>query len=104
MLFPMGVLAQEQVTRIEGLDNVITPNGDGLNDKFEVKLLPHGAKVSIYNRWGELMAEWNSPTDFWDGSTRDKNFKVILAPAGVYYYSITFFDENYQTGTVTLIR
>ena len=54
--------------------NVITPNGDGKNDTFNV-----GAKleiIEIYNRWGQAMLKTNTYQNDWG--------KDI--PVGTYYY------------------
>jgi gliding motility-associated-like protein len=54
--------------------NVITPNGDGKNDTFNV-----GAKLEvleIYNRWGQAMLKTNTYQNDWG--------KDI--PVGTYYY------------------
>jgi gliding motility-associated-like protein len=54
--------------------NVITPNGDGKNDTFNV-----GAKLEmleIYNRWGQAMLKTNAYQNDWG--------KDI--PVGTYYY------------------
>ncbi len=49
-------------------NNVITPNADGKNDAFvidgkELKSL----RVSIYDRSGKLIHQWNNLYGFWDG-------------------------------------
>ena len=71
--------------------NAFSPNGDGTNDHF----YPHGSegvlrvdRMSVYNRWGELMhaAENFAPGDpqyGWDG-----RFKGQDSPNGVYVYYI----------------
>ncbi|WP_018478198.1 gliding motility-associated C-terminal domain-containing protein [Pontibacter roseus] len=80
--------------------NIFTPNGDGLNDYFEVPGLPAdvctGAfdNVKIYNRWGkEVFASTN--TNFkWDGKGVND---------GVYFYVIDYRSERFK-GSVTLVR
>jgi len=65
------------------LTNVFTPNNDGVNDVFRpiTKGLT-SLKVSIYNRWGNLMYEWDGVNGFWDGYTT----AGIPCPDGVYFY------------------
>lgn len=84
--------------------NAFTPNGDGENDKFEVK----GTGVSsyllqIYSRWGELIYESTSLEEQWDGTHNGS-----LVPTGTYVYSINYrsmVDKDYKIqGTVTVIR
>ena len=50
--------------------NVITPNGDGLNDFFTIRNLPFFAPVQlkIYNRWGSLVYDTDSYQNDWSGS------------------------------------
>lgn len=90
------------------IPNAFTPNGDGTNDYF----FPHqylssgmtSFKISIFNRWGELVFQSNSLDGRgWDGKLND-----IPQPEGVYVYLIegTFKDgqlERHQ-GNVTLLR
>jgi len=88
------------------IPNVFTPNGDGVNDYFSIKIL--GAtcfKVEIYNRWGILIAELESQEDSWDG-TMEKTGQEVSD--GVYYYILSYcrYDgENVnKTGYITLNR
>lgn len=78
-----------------------TPNGDGLNDKFEIYGDPckEGSNLKIYNRWGVLVYETNQPFDeFWDG-----NYNGQAAPGGVYTY-ILLEKEQKLTGFFSLVR
>ncbi|PJB55317.1 MAG: hypothetical protein CO098_16990, partial [Bacteroidetes bacterium CG_4_9_14_3_um_filter_41_19] len=81
-----------------------TPNGDGINDDFEVKGI--GIKtylLQIYSRWGDLIYESKSLEDKWNGTIKGSD-----APIGSYVYQIHYtsmIDRDYSTkGTVTLIR
>jgi gliding motility-associated-like protein len=85
--------------------NVYTPNGDGFNDNFEVTWGGMcSLRCSIYNRWGELVYEWDGLTGKWNG--RMKNGKD--ASDGVYYWvvdAVTCLGEAKNlTGFVHLIR
>ncbi len=73
------------------LPNFFTPNDDGINDIF--KPLARGLsslKVSVYNRFGILVYDWNTINGFWDGYTT----AGILCDSGVYFYVLeaTGFD------------
>jgi large repetitive protein len=94
----------------EFIPTAFTPNGDGLNDRFEFDIL--GAKeieVSIINRWGQVIyynaAQPNGITgaNGWDGTVDGKE-----APDDTYVYkmNVTYFDGNvkYRSGTVTIMR
>ncbi len=81
-----------------------TPNGDGLNDKFEVKGVGiKKFKLQIYSRWGELVFESNNIEDEWDGTYKGK-----LVPRGSYVYHVyytTFLNRNLEKeGTVTVLH
>lgn len=57
--------------------NVITPNGDGLNDKFVLENR-EGYTLEIRNRWGSLVYESDNYQDDWGGDV----------PAGTYFYYV----------------
>lgn len=69
------------------IPNVITPDGDGLNDNFNIVCdLPIETSCTIRNRWGQIMYEKNinfEPVN-WNG--REKGMECA---EGVYYYFIT---------------
>jgi len=99
----------ETINVISGIINIefpnsFTPNGDGFNDAFKAKL--SGIKelrTSIFNRWGQKVAEWEGPNGNWDGST-----KIGQAPDGVYFFVALAKDINglniEKHGSITLIR
>ncbi len=81
-----------------------SPNGDGLNDVFEVKgRFQNNFSLVILNRWGQIIFESNNPKRGWDGKMNGKE-----APIGVYAYRLTAVDETGQkyekTGTLTLVK
>lgn len=62
--------------------NVITPNGDGINDIFTIKT--HGLQsyeLTILNRWGNKVFVSTSANDHWDGRVNGNP-----VPNGVYFY------------------
>ncbi|MDB9883436.1 PKD domain-containing protein, partial [Bacteroidia bacterium] len=71
------------------IPNAITPNGDGLNDVFNVVGLGYADmyNLKIYNRWGELLFESNKISEGWDG-----RFMGDIVQNGVYIYLVTFRD------------
>jgi gliding motility-associated-like protein len=88
--------------------NAFTPNNDGSNDYFLPRqLMSKGVrtfKMTIYNRWGQIIFETNSINGRgWDGKFNDKE-----QPAGVYIYSINATLQNggveKYTGNLTLLR
>lgn len=81
------------------IPNIITPNGDGLNDVFEVQNFPENAVIIIYNRWGVLLFESNTPDNFWDGRTKSGT----LVPGGVYYYIINLPNGKKAKGFIEVL-
>jgi gliding motility-associated-like protein len=86
------------------IPGAFTPNGDGLNDVFQV----HGNGVKeysiwIYDRWGALVFFSNNIDQSWDG-------KIGGVPAnrGIYVYHTYFKDENDEvsekTGSINLLN
>jgi len=53
------------------IPNMISPNGDGANDDFEIRAegIAGIDLVRVYNRWGELVFETNDIDIRWDGTS-----------------------------------
>ncbi|MEI7801956.1 MAG: gliding motility-associated C-terminal domain-containing protein [Bacteroidota bacterium] len=84
--------------------NVFSPNGDGLNDFFNIQTINMAKMLlRVYDRWGELVFETTNPKRGWDGK-----FKGDPCALGVfvYYVEVEFLDGTSQStkGNVTLIR
>lgn len=97
--YPVSI---ENIGREMFIPNAFTPNGDNLNEKFEIFGNQCGAddEIRIFNRWGALIFHSKKPfEEFWDASTLDNS----PAPMGVYTYSIRNGNEI-VTGYFTLIR
>ena len=85
------------------IHNVITPNGDGLNDTWIIDCIENfpDNTVQIFNRWGEMVNNYyhyDNRTQVWDGT----NYKGELLPAGTYYYVLKIKNVKTQTGWVLL--
>ena len=96
------VEVRERVDDILFIPNVLTPNGDGFNDSWEIRnisLFPKNS-VRILNRWGDQVYSTNNYTNNWDGS-----YGNGLLPAGTYYY-ILDLGGNWGVfkGDVTILR
>ncbi|MBI1305845.1 MAG: T9SS type B sorting domain-containing protein [Bacteroidetes bacterium] len=81
-----------------------TPNKDGVNDVFHpVSVAVQDYKLTLYNRWGQMVYQTDDQTQSWDGT-----FEGVDSPAGVYMYVISFSDYRNQTyqknGTIHLMR
>lgn len=83
------------------IPNIITPNGDGVNETFQIEGLEFypGSQLIIMNRWGKKVFESSSYTNdqAWDA---DKNSD------GVYYYVFRIADgrNTERSGTLTVLR
>ena len=77
------------------IPNLITPNGDNSNDRFEVIGLPINSELRIYNRWGERVYENKNYDNTWDGDR---------APDGVYYYDLVLPGGNLFKGWVEILN
>lgn len=68
--------------------NIFSPNGDGINDQFEIIGLigyPGITSINIFNRWGDLIYVSENYQNDWNG----KNASGKPVPDGVYYYVLT---------------
>jgi gliding motility-associated-like protein len=83
--------------------NTFTPNGDGFNDGWEIRLLQvfPNAVVEVYNTTGSLVFRSVGYPTPWDGRRQGKDL-----PAGTYYYTIDLKTEGLKklAGYVTIIR
>lgn len=75
------------------LPNIITPNGDGLNDHIDFSLINFNPeKVVIYNRWGNEIFTITALPWTWNG-TDASNSKV----GGTFYYILTYKDGSFSS-------
>lgn len=82
--------------------NTFTPNGDGINDKWDILYIESypGAVIEVYNTSGQLMFRsigYNKP---WDGTLNGKPL-----PTGTYYYVVNPKNGRAKmAGYVTILR
>ncbi|MCB9235606.1 MAG: gliding motility-associated C-terminal domain-containing protein [Bacteroidia bacterium] len=85
--------------------NAFSPNGDGMNDRFELVVLGYADwDLQIFDRWGNLVFDNGGLGDnFWTG---ERNGKALTE--GVYAFLLVLHDlegKAYERrGSVTLIR
>lgn len=84
------------------IPNVFSPNGDNINDYFEVYAASatyQDVEMQIFDRWGNLLFEGQK----WDGTHRNQE-----ANPGVYVYVIRFQNADgsvsMRSSSLTLIR
>jgi gliding motility-associated-like protein len=87
------------------IPNAFTPNNDGLNDEFEVKTVCpiEFYSLKIYNRWGQKIAEYDSPQAKWSG---EKNNITQQQDVYVYVVDVTYTNHitEHFVGHVTLLK
>ncbi len=94
---------------IESRDDVtitklLTPNGDGYNDFFEVKyemVLERGMQcdisidLEVYNRWGKKVFERENYENDWNGNSPSGSVGAsTILPSGTYYYVVTLNESG----------
>lgn len=71
---------------------IFTPNGDGINDRLEVRSrFVEAFRLVVFNRWGEILHQSETTRDAWDGTHAGQP-----APEGSYTYRIEFGDAQGQ--------
>ncbi|MFT5149735.1 MAG: gliding motility-associated-like protein [Glaciecola sp.] len=76
-------------------ENVLSPNGDGINDYMSIGLdgnLEECMEFVIYNRWGERIFVSTGGNSRWDGYT----LAGQRAASGVYFYVVTIKGQVYN--------
>ena len=110
--YSCSVIASVQVTvsppppfKIEA-PNTFTPNNDGINDNFSVKIIGDVTLklLSIFDRYGRLVFTTRSVNDHWTGNNGPNRL-----PFGTYYWVFEGTDDYYhrivkQGGAITIIR
>jgi len=89
------------------IPSVITPNGDGKNETFEILGIGgyEDISIEIYNRWGDQLFvyqgsgfDYTDPSKQWNGKYNGKDL-----PMGPYLYIIKISkDKDPITGTITV--
>ncbi|MBM3444188.1 MAG: PKD domain-containing protein [Bacteroidetes bacterium] len=82
--------------------NTFTPNGDGINDFWEIKNLKlyDGSVLEIYSSQGQIVYRTVNYSRPWDGTMNGKPL-----PVGTYYYVINSNSERrLLSGYVTILR
>ncbi|MEI7596618.1 MAG: gliding motility-associated C-terminal domain-containing protein [Bacteroidota bacterium] len=72
------------------MPNTFTPDNDNLNDIYEIEGMNiKSFNARIFNRWGELIYEWNETIQGWDGK-----YKGEKVQAGVYVLVLELVSES----------
>jgi gliding motility-associated-like protein len=74
--------------------NVITPNGDGKNDRFVLDMLEQGWKLEIYDRYGNVKFKTDNYQNEWGGDVEN----------GTYYYLLTSPSAKTCKGWIQVLK
>lgn len=80
---------------------LITPNGDGFNDLWEILNLARvgPCEAEVFNKRGERVFSAADYQNDWDGT-----FKGGLLSNDTYYYAVRCFDNNLYRGTLNILK
>lgn len=84
------------------IPNTFTPNGDGVNDTWDIKYLNSYplCTVQIFTRWGQSVYSSIGYGAPWDGT-----YRGAALPSGTYYYVINLKNNTQLlSGFVAIIR
>ncbi|WP_425290782.1 gliding motility-associated C-terminal domain-containing protein [Spirosoma linguale] len=102
-----SILSEQDLTLF--IPEGFSPNGDGINDRFVIKLVPASVTVQleVFNRWGHLVYQNTNYQNDWDG-TANQGISVADSknelPDGTYYYQIRLSDGREYVRFLTLAR
>jgi gliding motility-associated-like protein len=82
-----------------GIQKGISPNGDNLNDEFDLAHL-NVKRLEIFNRYGQEVYALSNYTDEWHGQASNGD----ILPTGTYYYVIEFASGEAKTGWIYINR
>jgi gliding motility-associated-like protein len=84
------------------IPNAFSPNGDGINDFWEIRHLSDypGSRVQVFDRYGKIVFNNTGYARPWDGNNNGSPL-----PSGVYYYIIDPSNgAGRRQGSVIIIR
>ncbi len=82
--------------------NVFSPNGDGVNDTWDIDniyLYPN-VEINVFNQWGNKVFESTGYDKPWDGTYNGK-----ILPAATYYYTLDLKNGDAPySGSLTILK
>ena len=98
-----GCGISEEVVSVIGYPKFFTPNGDGVNDSWQIIGLDEQFQpqsiIQIFDRYGKLMAQVSPRTGGWNGTYN--NYEL---PANDYWFKVSLEDGRIFKGHFTLKR
>lgn len=88
------------------IPNAFSPNGDGINDEFEMVIDGFKGLVNfqIFDRWGTMVFQTDQIGNFWDGTVNGS----VVENSNLYNYQIileTYTGDNItKKGFVTIVK
>ncbi len=93
-----GCLQKETIFVYDKLPNLISPNGDGKNDYWDVSFLRNVLDIRIFDRYGKSIYEvYGDNLQPWDGRYLGRKL-----PSGNYWYIIRFKTNQKINGSIYL--
>jgi len=95
-------IEKSSLTIPAGIPNIITPNGDGMNDFIDLDLLLGDCgeyEFKVFNRWGNsvyLQTKGSAPFS-------GKGTNGSLLSPGVYFY-VLLYGESKKEGSITIVQ
>ncbi|MCR8561679.1 VCBS repeat-containing protein [Mucilaginibacter sp. BJC16-A38] len=84
------------------IPNTFTPNGDGINDLWNISAITSypNSSITVYTRYGSLVYRSTGYAKAWDGT-----YNGSTLPVGTYYYLIDLKNgKKPLSGPITIIR
>lgn len=93
----------ESIDDIDVSENIITPNGDGFNETYQIPGIEKypDNKVSFLNRWGDIIWQekgYNNTSVVWDGKYKNGEF----VPDGTYFLIVEIPGLGTKRGFVVV--
>ena len=85
-------------SKIYAIPDLITPNGDGYNDYWDLTEYKNISSIKLFDRYGKKILNLNSPeTMKWDGKVNGRNL-----PSTTYWYQIKMDNGQIIEGSLTI--
>ncbi len=98
-----GCGVAEQLISVLGFPKFFTPNGDNINETWQVfgvgAQFNQDIDIKIFSRYGKLLATQNHLSNGWDGTLNGENL-----PSADYWFFVTLIDGTKFTGHFALVR